>query len=360
MRSQIIDKLRRLYNPPAFQGDLASESYFEGWYFKLVTADEGRRFALIPGVSLDRARGTSHAFLQTIDGDTAETQYHELPLEAFRAAEGELRFELGDSRFSSTSIELDIDDEQGRLEGSLELTGLSPWPRRLLAPGVMGWYSFVPFMECYHGLVSLDHGLRGALTINGERIDFTGGRGYTEKDWGTSFPSGYTWMQSNHFGRPRTCCMASIARVPWLGAHFTGYLVALLVEGELYRFTTYTGATLHDLDIGSDRVRFQLRDRRHRVELVATRSPRGEEAARDDVVLLRSPTMGEMKGRIGEALTAAIDVRLYRRQRRGRDRLLFEGRGTSAGLEIETTQEQMESTALTTNPTLQRLFLFKG
>ena len=360
MKSRIVGNLQRIYNPPAFQGNLSRDSYFEGWYFKLVTADEGRRFALIPGISLDRVRGTSHAFLQTIDGDTAETQYHELPLGAFRADRGVFRFDLGRSHFSSTSIELDVDDEQGRLTGSIELTELFPWPRRLLAPGVMGWYSFVPFMECYHGLVSLDHGLRGELTVNRETIDFTGGRGYTEKDWGTSFPSGYTWMQSNHFGRPRTSCMASIARIPWLGAHFTGYLAALLVEGELYGFATYTGATLHDLHIGRDRIRFHLRDRHHRLEIDASRSPEGEAAARDGVVLLRSPTMGEMKRRTGEALTAYMDVRLFRRQRTGRDRLLFEGTGTSAGLEIETTQEQMESTALTTSATLKRLFPSKG
>ncbi|MCK7537696.1 MAG: tocopherol cyclase family protein [Marinilabiliales bacterium] len=29
--------------------------------------------------------------------------------------------------------------------------------------------------------------------------DFSGGRGYIEKDWGHSFPSAYVWMQSNHF-----------------------------------------------------------------------------------------------------------------------------------------------------------------
>ncbi|MEZ4893124.1 MAG: tocopherol cyclase family protein [Saprospiraceae bacterium] len=37
------------------------------------------------------------------------------------------------------------------------------------------------------------------LTINGEELDFTGGKGYMEKDWGRSFPSAYFWMQTNHF-----------------------------------------------------------------------------------------------------------------------------------------------------------------
>lgn len=33
------------------------------------------------------------------------------------------------------------------------------WPVTLANPGVMGPYSFVPFMECNHGILSMDHAL---------------------------------------------------------------------------------------------------------------------------------------------------------------------------------------------------------
>ena len=56
-------------------------------------------------------------------------------------------------------------------------------------PGVMGPFSFVPFMECYHGVVNIDHKISGSLMINNEEIDFTDGYGYIEKDWGKSFPN---------------------------------------------------------------------------------------------------------------------------------------------------------------------------
>lgn len=360
LKSKTSSYIKRVFNPPIFQGDLDRESYFEGWYYKLVARDESRRFAIIPGVSLDRKRGTSHAFIQTIDGDTAQTQYYELPLAEFKPSENAHDIRIGDSRFTGDVLELDIENDLGELRGSLSMANRVPWPRKLLAPGVMGWYSFVPFMECYHGLVSLDHDLAGTLIVNGESIDFTGGKGYTEKDWGTSFPDGYIWMQSNHFGSPQTSLMASIARIPWLGAHFTGYLVALLVEGELYRFTTYTGARLRDLSIERDVTRFQLQDHFFRVEIEASRSTQANSRDRENVVQLRSPNMGEMKGRIGEALTATISVRLFKRKRLSRDQLIFSGTGTSAGLEIETTQAQMEQTSRTRNPTLKRFFLFKS
>jgi hypothetical protein len=52
----------------------------------------------------------------------------------------------------------------------------------------MGWYSFIPFMECKHGIVSANHKIKGKITVNNQIIDFDEGQGYIEKDWGTSFP----------------------------------------------------------------------------------------------------------------------------------------------------------------------------
>ena len=63
-------------------------------------------------------------------------------------------------------------------------------------------------MECNHGLVSFDHSLEGTMAIDGREVDFEGGRGYTEKDWGKAFPAGYVWMQTNHFERSGTSFVA--------------------------------------------------------------------------------------------------------------------------------------------------------
>ena len=52
----------------------------------------------------------------------------------------------------------------------------------------MGPFSYLSFMECYHGILSMKHSLEGTLSWNGQLIDFTNGIGYLEKDWGSSFP----------------------------------------------------------------------------------------------------------------------------------------------------------------------------
>jgi hypothetical protein len=111
----------------------------------------------------------------------------------------------------------------------------------------MGWYAWVPFMECYHGIVSLDHEIQGALQVDGQRVDFSGGRGYIEKDWGPSFPSAWIWLQTNHFGVPGTSLTASIAVIPWMRSSFSGFIVGFLHGGRLYRLATYTGAKVAHL-----------------------------------------------------------------------------------------------------------------
>jgi len=42
----------KLYHPEIFQGDLSKKKYFEGWYYKFVSADQSKAIAIIPGVAL--------------------------------------------------------------------------------------------------------------------------------------------------------------------------------------------------------------------------------------------------------------------------------------------------------------------
>ena len=41
----------------------------------------------------------------------------------------------------------------------------------------------------------MNHTVNGVLMINNEEIDINNGKGYIEKDWGTSFPKKYIWIQ---------------------------------------------------------------------------------------------------------------------------------------------------------------------
>ncbi|HBX68134.1 MAG TPA: hypothetical protein DEH25_01765 [Chloroflexi bacterium] len=310
--------VRATLNPAMYHGDGKNPPFFEGWYFKLIDAAENQRYAIIPGVFLGE---DAHAFIQVLNGRTAQSTYHRFEVADFWAAPDKFEVRIGNNCFSEDVISLKINDNLGQISGQLKFEGGTAWPVSVTSPGIMGWYAWAPKMECYHGVLSFDHEIRGGLQINGETINFSGGRGYIEKDWGQSFPAGYVWFQSNHFATPRTSLTASIAVIPWLGSAFRGFIVGLWHQGKLYRFATYTGAKTESLAITDDKVTWVIRDRRYRLELSARRAEGG---------LLREPTTSEMLARVEETMLASVEVRLITRK----GETIFEGRGRNAALEV--------------------------
>ena len=319
----MIQWVRRVLHPAWYQGRGKKAPYFEGWYFKLIDPGERHRLAVIPGIFRAADPDESHAFVQVLDGTSGTATYHEYPLEAFHAARGAFDVHVGVNHFTLEHIALDVDSPERSVIGSLDFRGITPWPVTWTVPGVMGWFAWVPFLQTYHGVLSFDHVIHGSLTIDGAEVDFDGGRGYIEKDWGHSFPDAWIWMQTNHFDEPGTSFTASIATIPWLGTAFRGLIIGLWHEGRLYRFATYTGARIEELTLEAREVQAVVSDRSRRLE-IAARGPEGG--------VLRGPTGFDMAGRVPESLQASVSVKLSARERRQRS-VIFEGVGRNAGLE---------------------------
>jgi hypothetical protein len=319
----MIRSLRTVLKPAIYHGHGKNPPFFEGWYYKLVATTGEHRYAIIPGMFLSDDPKRHHAFIQVLDGAAGRSTYHRYPPEEFWAAESKLDLRIGPNRFTAEHLSLDIDAPEQTVRGQLSFEGLTPWPVTLRSPGIMGFYAWVPFMECYHGVVSLDHHIIGSLQVNGELVDLTGGRGYIEKDWGQSFPAAWIWFQTNHFETSGTSLTASVAVIPWLRGSFPGFIVGLWHKGVLYRFATYTGARIEKLDIASEVVTWVIRDRHHRLEMQAVRAEGG---------LIQAPTTADMGRRIAETLSACVEVALYALEG-SHPRLLFQGSGRHAGLE---------------------------
>ena len=58
----MLQHINTILNPERFQGHGKSKSYFEGWYFKLVSAS-GRSLAIIPGIAWDMNGEGFHGML---------------------------------------------------------------------------------------------------------------------------------------------------------------------------------------------------------------------------------------------------------------------------------------------------------
>lgn len=312
--------MRRVLKPAGYHGDGRRSKYFEGWYVKLVDPDQDARLAVIPGVFLaPEDDGPHEAFVQVLDGRSGRSWYVPYPMSDFVADPEHFAVQVGPNRFSTAGVVLDLPDVG--LSGRVDFgQPLDPWPVSVRSPGAMGWYAWMPFMECYHGVVSFGHTLHGSLEFEGRTLDFDGGRGYIEKDWGQAFPSGYVWIHSNHFSDPGLSLMASVATIPWLRGSFQGLLIGLRVGDRLLRFASYTGARVRELRVDDEHVWLTVEGKDGVLEIRATR-PGG--------AFLHAPIRTEMHKRVEETLDAEISLRLTQN-----GRVVLEDAGRAGALEV--------------------------
>lgn len=310
--------------PLAFHGSRQKGPFFEGWYFKNVSRDGSQRWSIIPGVYIGRDPRDSHSFIQFMDGASGKSWYIDFPYSEFHADSVNFHVVIGNNEFSQDRVKIDVEREDFSAKGELEFYDTKPWPVTILSPGIMGWFAWVPGLECYHGVVSLDHSIRGTVVINQEEVDFSGGRGYTEKDWGKAMPKAWVWSQTNHFNKVGASLTLSVAHIPFGPLSFKGFIAGLLLDGELYKFATYTGARIETLKIDEQKVKITMKDRNKRLEISALRG---------ETSILQAPTISQMDRRIAETLSAEITTVLSIRQGRGWHRV-FEDTGNFAGLEI--------------------------
>ncbi|MEF9972880.1 MAG: tocopherol cyclase family protein [Clostridia bacterium] len=196
-----------------------SNDRFEGWYFKHQIGDE--TIAFIPG------RARANAFLQVITRDG--TRQFDFPT----LSQGDRRIGIGHCTFGEDGMAVDLPG----ICGALRYGPLEP-----LDSDIMGPFRFLP-MDCRHGVISMGHDLRGTLLVDGRSVDFSGGRGYIERDCGGSFPKNYLWLQCNAFAQLLSVMLA-VAYIPVGRLHFTGCICAIVHAGREYRLATYCGVKI--------------------------------------------------------------------------------------------------------------------
>lgn len=220
-----------------FHGEGKRRSYFEGWYFKHQNAEQ--TIALIPAYHIEQS-GRASASIQIItDGQVWRAVF---PADDFRAKKDRFFVRIGSNTFGPSGIDIRLHTSRLQMEGSLRYS-----PLRAPRASTMGPFSYVPFLQCRHEVLSLSHRVEGRLLVNGTPYEFAPGLGYIEGDRGVSFPETYLWTQCSFSGGPygKDCCvMLSIASIPFLGSEFIG-CICCVYDGETeYRLATYRGVRI--------------------------------------------------------------------------------------------------------------------
>lgn len=202
--------------------------YFCGWYFKCQS--DKQTLAIIPAVHKSKQR--TYCSIQIIT-DTGAWNV-DFPYEQYRRCTGTFRLRIGSNLFGVDGMRLCIDTPDCCVKGRVHFGAFSP-----LRYDIMGPFSLIPFMECRHSVVSMQHSVNGEISVNGTCYRFSDAVGYVEGDCGHSFPKEYAWTQC-HF--EDGSLMLSVADVPLAGFHFTGVIGVVLLNGVEYRLATYLGA----------------------------------------------------------------------------------------------------------------------
>lgn len=308
-------RIRR--NPDLYHGTNNMKNFFEGWYFKLVSPDQKEVFAFIPGISFGKKPEHSHSFLQIVDGSRCTYDYLMYPPEQFAAEKSAFKLNVHKCSFSRQGITLDTDT----IQGSIKFTNIKPWPDSIINPGSMGFYNYIPNMQCYSQVCSLDFDLEGSITLKGKELSFTGGKGYIEKNWGKAFPYSWIWVQANNFPNIIASLSCSLGHIPFGFTSFRGFLIGFLLDNEFYNFSTNNLSTIIVQQEGED-VRITAQNRKY-ILTFETHAPR------DKFILLNGPRDGKMIPLVQENLQGTVTLKLTDKK----NNLIYQGTSNSAGIE---------------------------
>lgn len=315
--------LELVRNPDLYHGKEKVKNFFEGWYFKIVDKSKKHVLAFIPGIIKSENNKDTHAFIQVLNGKRGHFEYLEYNEQNFKWNNdvNNFNFSIGDNYFSYSKMIININDED-IIKGTLKFSNILKWPDSKINPGSMGFYNYLSFMECYSQVGVVDGKIEGSLSINGEEINFTDGKIYSEKKWGVKFPTTWIWAQGNCFEQDDVSVTCSIAKIPFLKTSFTGFLVGLNIGDEFYKFTTINRSKINIINKGTD-YKMQFRKDKLLLEIDLYTNKK-------DFFLCKAPIDGTMRSFVSENINSIVTLRLFDENN---NNIIYEGKSYCSGVE---------------------------
>lgn len=310
--------MNKFFNSHWYHGEKITNNFFEGWYFKHVSQENGFNFALIPGIS--KSKEDPHAFIQLFITPMMMIKYYRFDVADFHVDNEAFSITIANNSFTLNHIDVSLEDEMFAFAANLTYSNHTPIQQSWFKPNIMGPFAYLPKMECNHGVISMNHTVNGQVIFENVEYIIENGRGYMEKDWGTSFPKKYLWLQCNHFDDPNLLLMGSIAVIPYLGVTFEGLIFNIIYNDKEYRFATYTNAKFKLEVVDEKTRRISLHKGNLKCVIVAQITSVGS---------LKSPRNGSMSEMIKEGLEGTISLVLYQN-----DVCIVSSHGNDAGVEF--------------------------
>lgn len=304
----------KLHKDYLYLGENENNNYFEGWYFKHTDKENKYSISFIVGVSKSEK---PESFIQIIDSIQNKSYYIKYNLEDFKFSNDPFYIKIKDNYFSLDKIIVNINDKVN-IKANIEYGKLTKINKNYYSPNIMGPFAYLTFLECNHSVISLRHKLNGSVKIGNQNINFTNGTGYIEKDYGTSFPEKYIWLESN--SNKNSNIFFSLATIPIFKLKFNGIISILEINNKQYRFASYYLARTKIKKL--DNNNYLITVKQFSKKLIINLNLQ-------DVNPLSSPKKGNMSGIIKESLNSTCNIILYKGKKK-----IFEDNFKACGCEI--------------------------
>ena len=316
MKHKILAKKSHLYH-----GIEKTRPYFEGWYFKHASTKEDFVLSVICGVSRSKDPKDDHSFIQIITGPAHKSTYIRFPYHDFKYDNDDFQVTIGNNTFSYNRIYLRINNKDISICADLEYASHVYLESKFLCPSIMGYYAYLPNMECNHGVLSMKNDVYGKVTIDGVLHEMDNSVGYIEKDWGESFPNAWIWLQGNMSVKsPKSSFMCSVASIPLGIFSFTGFIGIIDTGERQYRFATYNSAKIACIRKTDKGVQLLIKRKNQSLKI---------NAYSESFDKLIAPTRNGMDRQLYESVSGEIEVELILD-----DRTIFEAHYTGCGIEV--------------------------
>ncbi len=297
-------------------------NYFEGWFYKFVTADCSRCISIIPGIATGENRGEAISFIQ-LNQNRRNSLWQSYPLSSFKYSPCYDEFLVGGNSFSNKHIRLEGLIGKTAISGKIHFSRPTPFPQSIYAPSVMGPFSYLSNMQCSYDILSFSHSLTGYLSIDGEIIDFTGGKGYIEKNNGSSFPDSWIWIHGNSFmDNPSASFTFATATLPIGSYSAKGVVCCLHNKGNLINNSTYNLAMVKSVKITGPIINACVSSPYYDFHIKVKQSTTNK---------LYSPKLGNMDNYVCESLDSVLRLKIYDKVNK---KLIFSDYSLCAGSEI--------------------------
>lgn len=291
MRKELITKLEfnKLYKKPTF---------FIGWYNKFSHADN---YTCVVIAGFVKSKGVNAiGFVQFFDNLNIKSKKQIYDFNDCSVNLTDQKIKIGSNVISLKSIKLELDN----VELSLMISKQQPYTYKGLGKNILGPLHYIPFVECKHSILNIKSRFTGKIFIEGKTNNLTG-ECYQEKDWGTSFPEEYFWIQANKFNNKDITFQFAYAKPKWLLFKPTTYIGFLMIDNRKINLNGIGNTKIRIDKLNAYVVRLSLTHKKYIIKIRLKSGPTTE---------LKGPLNGEMKKVIKESLSSELTIKVYDRK----------------------------------------------